>query len=67
MYFLEKFIQEMCRCRTSMEHYHVKNYLHRHGELSDWKHKEDTCKWCAYPSSKKVILKKSSNLGLSCD
>jgi len=49
----EKFIQEMCRCRTSMEHYHVKNYLHRHGELSDWKHKEDTCKWCAYPSSKK--------------
>jgi len=49
----EKFIQEMCRCRTSMEHYHVKNYLHRHGELSGWKHKEDTCKWCAYPSSKK--------------
>jgi len=49
----EKFINEMCRCRTSMEHYHVKNYLHRHGELEDWKHKEDTCKWCAYPSSKK--------------
>jgi hypothetical protein len=49
----EKFINEMCRCRTSMEHYHIKNYLHRHGELKDWKHKEDTCKWCAYPSSKK--------------
>jgi len=49
----EKFITEMCRCRTSMEHYHIKNYLHRHGELKDWKHKEDTCKWCAYPSSKK--------------
>jgi len=49
----EKFITEMCRCRTSMEHYHIKNYLHRHGELEDWKHKEDTCKWCAYPSSKK--------------
>lgn len=49
----EKFINEMCRCRTSMEHYHIKNYLHRHGELEDWKHKEDTCKWCAYPSSKK--------------
>merc|ERR1712176_159320 len=25
----EQYVQEMCRCRTSMEHYRVKNYLHK--------------------------------------
>lgn len=49
----------MCRCRTSMEHYRVKNYLARnkdgHGVsgLGDWKHHDELCKWCAFPNSKK--------------
>ena len=44
----------MCRCRTSMEHYRVKNYLHKWSDQYDsWHHHEETCKWCAYPSSKK--------------
>ena len=54
--FLDQFIDEMCRCRTSMEHYRVKNYLVKTGEISDWKHKEDVCKWCAYPKSKKCWM-----------
>lgn len=50
----EQYVQEMCRCRTSMEHYRVKNYLHKWSEQYDsWHHHEETCKWCAYPSSKK--------------
>lgn len=52
----DQFIDEMCRCRTSMEHYRVKNYLVKTGEISDWKHKEDVCKWCAYPKSKKCWM-----------
>jgi len=50
----EQYVQEMCRCRTSMEHYRVKNYLHKWSDQYDsWHHHEETCKWCAYPSSKK--------------
>lgn len=55
----DDFINEMCRCRTSMEHYRVKNYLARnkdgHGVsgLGDWKHHDELCKWCAFPNSKK--------------
>lgn len=55
----DQFVDEMCKCRTSMEHYRVNNYLSRHGgqhdfpELTDWEHKEETCKWCAFPNSKK--------------
>jgi len=52
----ERFNEEMCRCRTSMDHYHVNNYLHAHGELDDWEHTENLCKWCAYPNSKKCKL-----------
>lgn len=51
----DQYITEMCRCRTSMEHFRVKNYLAREGEeeLADWKHHDETCKWCAFPNSKK--------------
>jgi len=55
----DQFVTEMCKCRTSMEHYRVNNYLVKHGgqhrfpELKEWKHKEETCKWCAFPNSKK--------------
>lgn len=50
----EAYIQEMCTCRTSMEHYRIKNYLAKHLSSDEtWVHKEDTCKWCAYPNSKK--------------
>lgn len=50
----EAYIQEMCTCRTSMEHYRIKNYLAKHIPSDEtWVHKEDTCKWCAYPNSKK--------------
>merc|ERR1712227_441387 len=50
----EQYVQEMCRCRTSMEHYRGKNYLHKWSDQYDsWHHHEETCKWCAYPSSKK--------------
>ena len=51
--FLDQFVNEMCRCRTSMEHFRVKNYLARNGELDDWEHHDETCKWCAFPNSKK--------------
>ena len=43
----------MCRCRTSMEHYRVKNYLARNDEINKWEHHDETCKWCAFPNSKK--------------
>lgn len=54
----DQFINEMCRCRTSMEHYRVKNYLARnhvgkYPSLSSWEHHDETCKWCAFPNSKK--------------
>jgi len=51
----DQYITEMCRCRTSMEHFRVKNYLAREkeDELADWKHHDETCKWCAFPNSKK--------------
>lgn len=49
----DQFVNEMCRCRTSMEHFRVKNYLARNGELDDWEHHDETCKWCAFPNSKK--------------
>lgn len=56
----DQFIDEMCRCRTSMEHYRVKNYLARHHsksvefkDLVNWEHHDETCKWCAFPNSKK--------------
>merc|ERR1711868_344464 len=35
----EQYVQEMCRCRTSMEHYRVKNYLHKWSDQYDsWHH-----------------------------
>jgi len=50
----ESYIREMCTCRTSMEHYRIKNYLAKWKPSGEkWSHKEDTCKWCAYPNSKK--------------
>lgn len=47
----ERFIDEMCKCRTSQEHRRVQCNLNK--DNPDFECQVDTCKFCAFPNSKK--------------